>query len=332
MNAPLPWLLDSPEPWTRYRAQVDLLGLPEEATEVRAARAEMLAHPQVQGLMAAAAGWPGDALKRHNDAGHPIYALSTLADFGLRVEDPGMAPAIDAVLAHQSAEGAFQSVLNIGVAYGGTGEDAWTWVLCDAPTLLYALLAMGLGNDGRVQRAVEHLAGLVDDNGWRCRCAPELGKFRGPGRKGDPCPIANVYALKALAQTSEYRDSPARAQGVEMLLGHWERRAETKHYLFGIGSDFHKLKYPFIWYDILHVVDVLSRYPFVHADPRFQEMAAAVIAQSDEQGRYTAGSMYQAWKGWSFADKKQPSPWLTFLVLRLQVKEAPLCCISQVIH
>jgi hypothetical protein len=27
--------------------------------------------------------------------------------------------------------------------------------------------------------------------------------------------------------------------------------------------------------------------------------------------------MYRAWKGWSFADKKNPSPWLTFLVLRM---------------
>ena len=27
--------------------------------------------------------------------------------------------------------------------------------------------------------------------------------------------------------------------------------------------------------------------------------------------------MYRAWKGWSFADKKHPSPWLTFLVLRV---------------
>ncbi len=318
MDALLAWLLDSPEPWTRYRAQLDLLGLPAEAPEVQAARAALLAHPQVQGLVAAAAGWPGDALKRHNDAGHPLYALSTLADFGLRRDDPGMAPAIDAVLAHQSAEGAFQSVLNIGAAYGGTGEDAWTWVLCDAPTLLYALLAMGVGEDGRVQRAVEHLVSTVDDNGWRCRCAPELGRFRGPGRKGDPCPIANVYSLKALAQVPAYGDSPAVRQGVEMLLGHWERRAEVKYYLFGAGTDFRKLKYPFVWYDILHVADVLSRYPFAHVDARFQNMVAAITAQADAQGRYTAGSMYQAWKGWSFADKTQPSPWLTFLVLRIQ--------------
>jgi hypothetical protein len=43
-----------------------------------------------------------------------------------------------------------------------------------------------------------------------------------------------------------------------------------------------------------------------------------ITAQADYEGRYTATSMYRAWQGWSFADKKNPSPWLTFLVLRVQ--------------
>ncbi len=64
--------------------------------------------------------------------------------------------------------------------------------------------------------------------------------------------------------------------------------------------------------------DALSRFPFVHADSRFQEIVETITAQADEEGRYTAASMYRAWKGWSFADKKKPSPWLTFLVLRAQ--------------
>lgn len=64
------------------------------------------------------------------------------------------------------------------------------------------------------------------------------------------------------------------------------------------------------------MVDVLSRFPFVHADPRLGEMVEAITVQADEAGRYTANSMYRAWKGWSFADKKHPSPWLIFLVLR----------------
>ena len=67
---------------------------------------------------------------------------------------------------------------------------------------------------------------------------------------------------------------------------------------------------------------MLSRFPFARADPRFCEMVDTIAAQAGDQRRYTAGSMYVAWKGWSFADKKHPSPWLTFLVLRIQKRMA----------
>jgi len=311
------WLLESDEPWTRYRTLVDLLDRPEDDPQVRAARKAMLAHPQVKALMAEAATWPGGVLKRHNDAGHPIHKLSTLADFGVRTNDRGMAAAVKAVLSHPSPEGAFQSLVNISKTFGGAGEDTWAWMLCDAPTLLYCVLAMGLGNDRRVKRAVDHLASLVDENGWHCVVAPELGKFRGPGKRTDPCPIANVYALKALSQAPEMVDSHATRIGAEMLLAHWQHQDEGKYYMFGVGSDYRKRKYPFVWYDILHVADVLSRFPFVRPDGRFRQMLKTIQSQADREGRYTATSMYQAWKGWSFADKKTPSPWLTLATLRV---------------
>ena len=313
------WLLASDEPWTRYRTLIDLLHRPADDAEVVTARTALLAHPRVKELMTWAASWPGYPLTRHNDASHPIYALSTLADLGLRADDRGMKTTLKKVLAHQSKEGAFQTTVNVSQTFGGTGEDMWAWMLCDAPTLLYSLLAMGLGDDPRVRRAVDHVVNCVDENGWRCRGAPELGRFRGPGRKDDVCPIATVYALKALSQVPELIDSRATRCGVEALLSHWEQQSEGKHYLFGIGTDFRKLKYPFIWYDILHVVDVLSRFPFVHTDRRFKAMLNVITEQVGAEGRCTATSMYQAWKGWSFADKKQPSPWLTLLVLRLRV-------------
>lgn len=316
MNETMQWLL-SEEPWTRYRTLVDLLDRSEQDADVRDARAEMLAHPQVQDLISQTAAWGDRPLKRHNDASHPIYAFSTLADFGVQATDPGMMVSIEKMLSHQSPEGAFQTVINIPKRFGGSGEDAWTWIACDAPTLLYSLLALGLGQDPRVQQAVEHLSSLVDENGWRCRAAPEMGKFKGPGRREDPCPIVNVYALKALAQVPELVDTSTTRTGTGMLLGHWERQTERKIYLFGIGTDFRKLKYPFVWYDVLHVVDVLSRFPFVHDDARFQAMIEAITVQADDDDRYTATSMYRAWKDWSFANKKNPSPWLTFLVLRI---------------
>ena len=320
MTDQLEWLMSSSEPWTRYRTLVDLLDQAEEATEVQEARAQMLMHPQIRALVTEANTRGERPIKRHNDAGHPIYKLSTLVDFGLRAGDDQMQPILEAVMAHQSPQGAFQSVVNIPQAYGGTGEDLWTWVACDAPTLLYVLLAMGLGGNPRVQQAIDHLVELSTDVGWRCAAAPELGKFKGPGRKADPCPITNVYALKTLSLVPGLLDSPATHSGVEMLLQHWESPTGQKYFLFGVGSDFRKLKYPFIWYDILHVVDVLSRFPFIHGDPRFHKMVAAININADTEGRYTASSMYQSWKGWSFADKKNPSPWLTFLVLRIQMR------------
>ena len=72
----------------------------------------------------------------------------------------------------------------------------------------------------------------------------------------------------------------------------------------------------------MHVADVLSRFPSTHKDPRFQEMINVIFEQADGDGHYTPTSMYRAWKGWSFANKKEPSAWLTFLVLRIQKRIA----------
>ncbi len=314
---PMEWLLAADEPWTRYRALVDLGGCPEDGPEVQAARAATVSHPLIRSLLASAARWPYPALRRHNDAAHPLHAMPVLAEMGLRADDPEVRPIVDAILGQQDVEGPLRSLVNIPHAFGGTDTDMWAWLPCDAPTLLYALLAFGLRDDARVLRAVDHLEALVHDNGWRCQASANLGRFRGPGRKADACPIANVLALKALAFCPDHREGPAARAGVETLLAHWDHRREFKLYMFGIGTDFGRLKYPFVWYDILHVAEVLSRYEWARRDPRLQEMAAAIAAQADDQGCYTASSMYRAWQGWSFADKKRPSPWLTFLAARI---------------
>jgi hypothetical protein len=198
------------------------LDLPEDDPEVVAARQAMLDHPKVKGLIAEAATWPGYPLKRHNDSKHTLHKLAVRAD------DPGIDEVMEKVMAHRSPEGAFQTVVLVPKAFGGTGKGMWTWMLCDTPTVLYALLGFGLGEHPAVQRAVEHLASLVRDNGWPCASSPEFGKFRGPGRKADPCPYVNLIALKALSKVPEMRDSVVCRKGAEMLLGHWERRAERK--------------------------------------------------------------------------------------------------------
>ncbi len=315
------WLLESDEPWTRYRTLLDLLGRTEEAPEVQIARRDMLAHPFVQGLVDEAATWPGYALKRHSDAKHPLQHVSVLADFGLCAQDPGMGNVVSALMSHQDPGGSFQTLMQLYKGFGGIEGEHWVWMMCDAPTVLYGLLNFGLYGDPEVKRATDHMVAHIRHNGWPCAVGEPLGeKFRGPGKREDPCPLANLISLKAISLIPGMLESEIAQTGAEMLLWHWEHRKERKLYLFAMGTDFRKLKYPFIWYDILHVADVLSRFPFVHKDSRFREIVATIMEQVDDQGRYTANSMYRAWKNWSFADKKSPSPWLTFLVYRIQYR------------
>jgi hypothetical protein len=310
------WLLEGPA-WVRYRTRLDLLGQTERAAEVRAARQAMLANPQVQGVVTELAEWPGPVLSSHKSASHPLHKLTFIADLGLKAGDPGVDAIVERILAHQSPEGPFQALMNISPKYGGTGRDQWAWALCDAPLVVYALLKFGLGKDKRVKAAVQHLAGLVRDNGWPCAVSPELGKFRGPGSKNDPCPYANLVMLKALSQIPDWCDSEAAHTGAETLLTLWTQSKERHPYMFFMGTDFRKLKAPLVWYDILHVLDVLGQFPWLQQDTRLQEMQAVVKAQADAQGRFTPESIWTTWKAWEFGQKREPSRWLTLLAQRV---------------
>ena len=316
MNAPIDWLLQA-EHWIAYRTRLDLLGQAESDPEVSAARQGLLSDPGVKSLVSGLAGWPGKVISSHKSAGQPFHRLTFLADLGLRAGDPGMDIIIERLLEHRSAEGPFQLSANIPVHYGGSGQEAWAWALCDAPLLVYALIKFGLGSQTEVQSALQYLVGLMRANGWPCAVSKELGNFRGPGRKEDPCPFANLAMLKALSvyQVDSFKE--ASQIGAKTLLGLWSDSLERHPYIFYMGTDFRKLKVPFVWYDLVHVLDVLTRFPGLRNDARLLDMLAVLQSKADAQGRFTLESVWTAWKEWEFGQKKQPSRWLTLLAWRI---------------
>ena len=309
------WLLEGPA-WVQYRTRLDLLKQKESDPRVRAARQAMLADPQIKATIRAAGGLSTTVINSHKSAGHPLHRLVFLADIGLRADDPGIDKIIARILKRQSPEGPFQVLMNIPAHFGGTGKDQWGWALCDAPLVVYALAKLGLSDDARVQAATRYLANLVRDNGFPCAVSKELGKFRGPGRKDDPCPYANLIMLKSLAQQPKWRNSPAAHTAAEALLDLWTRSKMQHPYMFFTGTDFRKLKAPLVWYDILNVLDVLTRFPWLRQDERLREMADSVKSKSDAQQRLTPGSVWQAWDDWEFGQKKIPSRGLTLLAQR----------------
>ena len=309
------WLWDRDEPWVTRVQLVDMLDRERGDRHGEEAQRRMLDHGRVAAVADDVLAEPWPPMTNHKQAKHPLHKAALLADLGLIVTDPVGRQLADRLLAHQDRTGPFQTRVQLPRAFGGSGETAWEWMGCDAPLVLYVLLSLGLGGDPRVQRAADHLAGLVSDNGWRCHNS--LPKMRGPGRKHDPCPYATLVSLRALSISGLHRDSEATRLGAEMLLSHWANRGGRKLYLFGIGTDFLRLKYPFVWYDLLHVLEVLSRFPWVRGDPRFAEMLDAMTDQADGQGRYKPGSVWMAYKGFDFAQKREPSPMLTAAALRI---------------
>jgi hypothetical protein len=317
MNPIYDWLLDGPD-WIRYIVYSDLLDIPTDDPLIFEAKKGLRTDDNIRQLLVDIEEFDTILLKRHNDAKHPLHKLAFLSELGFRKEDPEIKRITSKILNHQSINGPFQVLSNYPTHFGGSGLDEWLWALCDAPTLSYALLRFGYGDDERVMNSIDHMVGLITNNGWPCAVASTLGKFKGPGKKTDPCPYANLIMLKLLSELPFSNFQEALDIGIETLLNLWENSLEQRPFLFRMGTDFRKLKVPFIWYDILHVAEVLSRFPQCRKDKRFLEIIEVILSKSDEEGKYKSESIWTKWKGWEFCQKREPSRWITLCILRIQ--------------
>ena len=304
MSGSLSRFLDSDLPYVAYGA-ARALGDPR----ADAFKARLYADRRINTLVDELASWPGPVLSSHKSARQHFHKLALLADFGIGIDHPGIRAVVDRVLEHLDDHGIPLLPMNIGAAHGGTGDETRAWALCDAPTILYALVSAGC-RDGTVDGAASYLAGLRRGPAWGCEVSAALGSWRGPGKKSDPCPYATLVMVKLLLALDANRFADGIAVGASELLRLWKNSRTEHPYIFYMGTDFRKLKLPFIWYDIMHVVDVLSRVPAVRQDPAFIEMAGLVLSRRRADGGFAPESVYQEFKDWDFGQKKAPSDWL----------------------
>ena len=304
---PVPYLEQCTEPWIKYNLR--RIQGKESTKEYK----ELVQNPRIQALIDECVTWPNPPLKRHNDAGHPIHKIELLADFGLDTRDEWIKAISNLILEHRSEDGLFQSKLEIPERWGGKGTGEIMWLQCDTPVLIYALQKFGINNE-YTKEATRMLVWLSENNGWRCKGSNP--KFRGPGKKADHCPYANLITLKALS-LSPYRETEAVQNGIDSHILHWENRGGKKIHMFGIGTTFKRLKYPNVWFDILHVVDVLSHYPYALEYDEFWEMWNIIKEKQQPEGGFIPESIYRAWSGWSFGQKKTPSPMMSLKIYEI---------------
>lgn len=308
-------LLDRSDNWLKYAILLHLFHEPKDT--LGEIRKTALADARIQNYLSSVANFHGSLVTNHKNPELSIHKLLFLLDLGFDTEVPEINTTVDEILKHLDEHGIYQSLTNVPKHFGGAGVDVFSWCLCDAPLLLIALLKAGMDYHEYIKAGVDHLVSLYRDNGFPCAVSPELGKFRGPGKKNDCCPYATLIMADLLSYIPEYRDSQVAVSSVKALLSLWENSLDQHPYMFYMGTDFRKLKAPSCWYDIVSVAGILSKYEFVRDDPRFLEMIAHIRVKQDKDGFFTPESAYQKLKDWDCGQKKMPSPYLTYLCLRI---------------
>ncbi|HEC31196.1 MAG TPA: hypothetical protein ENI41_01750 [Deltaproteobacteria bacterium] len=311
---PIPWLLES-NPWTKYEVLTELLNKPDSSSEVIAAKQELINHPQIQDLIKETKDWLPKAPTRNNDSTISYYKLRMLTDFGLTISDSGMKEIFDMATAHK---------INNLFASRGTEPikpqknkpdpyaDEWHIAPCNSPIILYSLLCLDPDNS-QVKEAVEELKNRWNTNqGWFCHYFFVESMFK---KLQVGCQMAGLMALEVFSKVPELKESINAQNAYYPLKFHYEY-GKTMYY-FGRSKRFWTLKYPFVWYNALYLAEVLTRFEFVKTEKLVQELVTWIEQAQDNEGRFTPTSMFMAYKGWDFANKKEPSPWITFLCCRI---------------
>ena len=314
MNA-INFILDKGEIWLQYAAKINILNENKEC--LVDLRRQALADLRIKAYLRDVADYHGILVSNHKNPDLPIHKLLFLLDVGFDIDVPEIQVATAKIMENKDGSGVYKSLTNIPKRFGGIGKDTFGWCLCDAPLLLFALFQTGVDYEVHIKRGVDYLVGFSRDCGFPCTVSSEFGKFKGPGRKSDPCPYASLVMLKLLSVIPEYRESKVAENTAMSLLSLWENSLERHPYMFYMGTDFRKLKAPAMWYDIVSVTDVLSRYECVKSDARFREIITMLKDKRDSNGLFTPEAVYQKFNDWDFGQKKSPSPYLTYLCCRI---------------
>ncbi|MHC1786696.1 MAG: hypothetical protein AB9880_06525 [Christensenellales bacterium] len=317
----LEFIMARGEAWVQYAAASQMLRL--EDGQLHGLRRRMMADDRIQGLLDAVADFHSRPVSAHKDPSHAMHRLLFLLDLGIGQEEPRIVQALEAILLHRDRYGAFQTRMKVEAPFADGEGLGFAWALCDAPLLMLALAEAGGDFRGQIRPGLNHLMSLQQDGAFPCAVSAEIDHFRGPGRKADPCPFATLAMLRLLCAVPDLAEAGLAESCARTLLSLFENSLTQHPYQFFMGTDFRKLKAPTVWYDLLSVTDALSHIAAVHEDPRFLTMVDLIRSKADAEGCWTPESVYLKCAAWDFGQKRQPSPYLSFLCLRLLSRLAP---------
>jgi hypothetical protein len=319
----LPWLLEPDEPGVRYLALRDLLDVPCDDAELKAAR--KAAHRDgpiaaVLGKMEQSGFWvrpgPGYSAKYRST----VWALILLAQLGASIEED------------ERIERACAYLLDHALTDGGqfTPNDSASGTIdCLQGNLCWTLMQLGC-EDARLKTAYEWMARSVTGEGiapvtdktaevryYADKCGPA---FACGWNNRLPCAWGGVKVMLAFSAWPVKRRTPlikrAIKQGAEFLLA---PDPATAAYPTRTGDkpsrNWWKFGFPVFYVtDLLQNVEALVGLGY-GADPRLKNAVQIIRDRQDAQGRWPLDHDYKTWV--NFGPKKQPNKWVTLRALRV---------------
>ena len=321
---PVPWLLACEEPAARWLTLTAALGRPPDDPDVRRAH-ERSSSLRRHGACSTgcrtgrpAPPSPGMTVPRSR----PTCSTSW-PTWGCAGDAPSIENLLDRMLAHQEPTGRLPSFGTVP----GSDTPVWGALLCDSHAITEVLVRFGRTRDPRVARALTRMGADLTDTpqgrAWPCVPHSTTG-WRGPGRRDDFCPQVTVQALRTFGRVPEPLRPPGLLDSARVSLRAWRMRGEEKPHLFGHGRQYKTVKWPPTWYSAMAVLDALAGFPALWrdadpADPDRRALAELLACLATynvgDSGRVVPGSSFRGFGGFSFGQKKAPSPFATARLL-----------------
>jgi hypothetical protein len=254
---PLPWLLEPDYPSVRYFALTDLLDRPADDPDVVATRAEINSSFPVKNILDAmypAGYWVKPGAGYSPKYRSTVWSLMFLDQLGADGNDPRIRAACGYILTHTQAP-------NGGFGFSPANSAV---VHCLNGNLLRAMLDFGLGDDERVQHAIEWQARSITGDKFDdyFKSSTTGSHFACAMNYGEPCAWGAIKALRALARIPEDKRTPpvkkAIRAGVEFLFSHDLLQADYPTGGKSISSNWWKLGFPSGYVaDVLQNIEVL---------------------------------------------------------------------------
>lgn len=311
---PIDWLVSS-NPWTRYMTLLDLLGKKDETEEVLQAKRDLEEDPLVLQLIKEAGQWFSVTPKRHDDSKMSHYQLKMLADFGFTESNHMIKSITDSATKHMEND---LFAIKQALPVKGSNIDIddnfneWHALPCDSPVICSTLYRLGNRNKALMQSIDVIKEKWNNDTGWFCDLFFVSGQFK---KHQVGCMMAGLEALELFSLFPNTENDIHIKNAFYPLKYH--RDYGKSLYYFGRSKKFWSLKYPFVWYNALYIAEILSRFDYLKEEVLLKEIIDWILESQDTDGRFKPTSMFMHYKKWDFANKKEASPWITYLCCKI---------------